>query len=278
MPEATTWRSGRPPSRGLKGRRCTPSPGHEAEGRHYWRRSRSDDHGLLYPQGCERRFLLGAAAGARRRPRLFFRNHRRRWPTTISCGRLERMSHTSLLARTALVGTLASALLLAPLSARADDGQTSVAPGAPATYSFWGSPKERGWKRALFFGEVGVAVVAGAVGLGFNLAGISKENDRQDYISQHGNVDLRSGPGVAEVGPQCRGSAQCAAYTSITSARDRDYTVGIVAYSIGGGALLGAGVLLVDILSSHDRGDRTLGGLKPLVGPNVAGATWGVSF
>jgi hypothetical protein len=152
-----------------------------------------------------------------------------------------------------------------------------VAASAPTTYSFWGTPQDRGWKRALFLGEVSFAVVAGAVGLGFDLGGISKENDRQDFIRQHGNVDLRPGPGVQEVGPQCRGAAQCAAYSSIKEARDRDYTVALAAYSAAGGALLGAGVLLIDVLANHGH-EQTLGGLKPLVTPTVAGATWEVRF
>jgi hypothetical protein len=154
-----------------------------------------------------------------------------------------------------------------------------VPPSEPASYSFWGSPRSGPPRRLFFLIEIGTAVVGGAVGLAFNVMGISKENDRQDFIRQHGNVDLRPGPGVQEVGPQCKGTAQCATYAGIKDDRDRDYMGAVVGYSIAGASLLGAGLVIIEAALDRPRdGKDKVGKLQPMFGPNVAGATWQVSF
>ena len=149
------------------------------------------------------------------------------------------------------------------------------ATSSPPSDSVWGP--NGSWKKTFFLGTLGVGVLAAGVGVIFNLRGISKENDRQDFIREHGNTDLRAGSGVAEVGPQCRGAAQCAAYSDIKSSRDTSYDVAVALYSVGATAFAAAGIFYIQAIVDHSN-ERKEMAIVPVIGPHLNGAAWEARF
>ncbi len=171
---------------------------------------------------------------------------------------------------------VASSLMISTATtARADEPAPSPSAQTPGT-SIWGHGGDATARKAFVFGFLGLGLVSGGVALGFHLDGIGKENARQDFIRNHGNVDLNPGPGVQQVGPQCKGPDQCATYAGIKKARDNDYNLAAGLYGGMGAAFLGAGAFFIQVMVDHSAESKQ--SFAPIVGPNMAGAAWEARF
>ena len=112
---------------------------------------------------------------------------------------------------------------------------------------------------------------------GFHVDAISKENQRQDFIKANGGVDSRPGPGVAQVGPQCHGAAQCAQYLDIRNGRDNSYNL-MTGFYAGSAALLFVSAVFYLQTRIDVSAESKTGSLVPMIGPQIAGASWEARF
>jgi hypothetical protein len=178
---------------------------------------------------------------------------------------------------------VASSLILSTTAAHADPpAPAEPAPAANASAadpqgSVWGHDGKETGRKVFVFGFLGAAVVAGGIGLGFHINAISKENARQDFIKQNGNLDATPGQGVQEVGPQCKGPVQCAKYSDIKNARNDSYNVATGLYAGAATAAFGAALFYSFALSDHWYGTK-LTGFAPVITPRTAGASWEMRF